>query len=53
MVIWFNLIAIIAGQAFWIGSYETLEECQVEQHKFEEAHPEARVWCPFVVMEKA
>lgn len=57
MVIWFNLIAVIVGldgapHAHWISVHETLEECQVAQRKFEEAHPEAKVWCPFVIVER-
>ena len=51
MLIWFNLLVLFNGQVFWLGSYETQEECQVHQKEFEAANPGV-AWCPFVKVEK-
>jgi len=51
--IMFSLIMMHSGSYFWLGSYETLEECQFVQRRME-ALPEHKgdtFACPYVRVE--
>lgn len=51
--IMFSLIMMQSGNYFWLGSFETLEECQTVQHRLEEM-PEYKgvtFACPYVRVE--
>lgn len=51
--IMFNLIMMSNSHYFWLGAYESLDECQAAQHRFE-AMPEHKgdsFACPWVKME--
>lgn len=37
--IWFNLLFLHNGHMWYIDSFETLEQCQVELHEYEEQYP--------------
>ena len=52
--IWFNLIMIHAGHAYWIDSFETLEECQAEEvlYEIQEQYKTDKFYCPFVQVEE-
>jgi len=51
--IMFNLIMMSGGHFFWLGSFETLEECQAVQHRLEEMpeHKGDSFACPWIKME--
>lgn len=50
--VWFNLIMIHQGHSFFLGSFETYEECHVVQVQYEERQPQDTFLCPYARVEK-
>ena len=52
MGIWFVLMMFHAGRVWWLGSFETYEECRVAQLRMEEAAAPGQLFaCPAVKVE--
>lgn len=51
--VWFQLLMLHSGHVYWLGTWETLEECQVVQaaYEAEPAHHDDRFLCPFTRVE--
>jgi hypothetical protein len=52
--IWFWLIMVSNGHAYWLGAWETLEECQTVQAAYEADpdHKGDKFACPWVEVKK-
>lgn len=50
ILIWFSLVMLHDGHTYWLGAWETQEECQVAQEAYEHdpAHAGDQFACPFV-----
>lgn len=51
--IWFNLLMLHAGHVYWLGAWDSQEDCQVAQAAYEADadHAGDRFLCPFIRVE--
>ena len=54
MHIWFQLLMYGSGQVYWMGAWETYEECEVVKWAYEEQYKglEVHFSCPFITTEE-
>lgn len=49
--VWFNLLMISSGHVYWLGAFETYEECHAVQVQYEEQRPKDIFYCPYTKVE--
>jgi hypothetical protein len=50
-IIWFNLLLFHAGHIYWLGVFETYEQCREVQLELEKERPQDNMVCRWIKVE--